>query len=138
LSGAQDSRGDKPPGISQRLDKWLWYARLIKSRTLAARLVEDGKIRVNRERVDKPAHQVKPGDVLTASVHERVRILKVLAPGVRRGPAAEAACLYEDLTPPPAVDAIKPSDQRMARREPGSGRPTKRERRQTDRLKRGE
>ena len=121
---------------TQRLDKWLWFARILKSRTLAAKLVEEGKIRVNRERVDKPAHQIKPGDVLTASVHTKVIILKVLSPGARRGPAKEAAMLYEDLTPPPPPpsEAVK----RDAARDPGSGRPTKRERRQTDRFKGGE
>jgi ribosome-associated heat shock protein Hsp15 len=79
----------------QRLDKWLWFARVLKSRTLAAELVERGKVRVNRMRVVKPSHTVREGDVLTISLRGRVLVLKVLAAGARRGPPPEARCLYE-------------------------------------------
>ena len=82
----------------QRLDKWLWFARLAKSRTLAARLVEDGHVRVNRVKAEKPAVTVKPGDVLTLSLGLQIRVLRITAPGTRRGPAAEARGLYEDVT----------------------------------------
>lgn len=82
----------------QRLDKWLWFARLAKSRTLAARLVEEGQVRVNRVKVEKPAVTIKPGDVLTLSLGAQIRVLRVLNPGTRRGPAAEACTLYEDVT----------------------------------------
>jgi ribosome-associated heat shock protein Hsp15 len=81
----------------QRLDKWLWFVRVAKSRTLAAALVADGKVRVNRERASKPSQTLRVGDVVTVAVHERVRVLKVLATGARRGPPAEARRLYEDL-----------------------------------------
>src|SRR5690554_1297907 len=96
-----DTSETSPTGASsgQRLDKWLWYARVTKSRTLAASLIEGGKVRVNRTRTDKPSHQVRAGDVITATVHRNVRVLKVLAPGTRRGPATEARSLYEELTP---------------------------------------
>lgn len=83
---------------SQRLDKWLWFARLVKSRTLAARLVEEGHARVNRVKVDKPAQPIKPGDVLTLSLGSHIRVLRVLDPGTRRGPATQARSLYEDVT----------------------------------------
>ena len=83
-----------------RLDKWLWHARLVKSRTLASRLVTEGKVRVNREKVTKPAYSIKPGDVITAAIHARIRVLRVLHLGARRGPASEAQALYEDLSPP--------------------------------------
>ena len=82
----------------QRLDKWLWFARLAKSFTLAARLVEEGQVRVNRVKVEKPAVTIKPGDVLTLSLGAQIRVLRVLNPGTRRGPAAEARTLYEDVT----------------------------------------
>ena len=85
--------------ISQRLDKWLWFARVVRSRSLAARLVCEGAVRVNREKVDKPGTLVKPGDVLTIALPNRVRILSVRNAGDRRGPATEAALLFEDLTP---------------------------------------
>ena len=126
--------GEQLPGGSQRVDKWLWFTRQVKSRTLAAGLVEDGKVRLNRERMSKPSHAVRPGDVITLTVHREVRILKVLAAGTRRGPAAEARQLYEDLTPV-AVEA-DPSmpDAGHASRDLGSGRPTKKERRQVDKL----
>jgi len=82
----------------QRLDKWLWYARFIKSRSLAAKLIEEGCIRVNRQRVVKAATCVKCGDVLTASLHGKVRVIEILAVGHRRGPPAEAKTLYSELT----------------------------------------
>lgn len=84
---------------TQRLDKWLWHARIIKSRSLAAQLVTKGKFRVNREKVLKPAFGIKSGDVITTSLFGKVRVLQVVGFSERRGPAAEARTLYEDLTP---------------------------------------
>lgn len=131
----------------QRLDKWLWFARVTKSRTLAAALIESGKVRVNRAKTDKPSQQVRVGDVITATVHRKIRVLKVLEPGTRRGPATEARTLYEELTPQPG-EVISSGDRgeaspvvfepSPAERAPGAGRPTKRERRQLDRFKGGE
>ena len=122
---------------SQRLDKWIWYARLVKSRTLAARLVTEGKVRRNKERASRASASVIPGDVLTIVLGPKVRILRIVAPGTRRGPASEARLLYEDLTPPePAkVEQAATPPREHGEREQGSGRPTKRERRETDRLK---
>lgn len=115
-------------GGGQRLDKWLWFARVVKTRTLATSLVLGGKVRVNRLRIDKPSQTVRPGDVITVTAHSRVRILKVLAAGERRGPATVAQTLYEDLTPP-APDRRDAPEPTISQREAGSGRPTKRERR---------
>ncbi|WP_082529364.1 RNA-binding S4 domain-containing protein [Aurantimonas sp. Leaf443] len=84
----------------QRIDKWLFFARVVKSRSLAQKLVTAGAARINRDKTDNPARAVRPGDVLTITLRGGVRILKVLAPGERRGPAPEAALLYEDLRPP--------------------------------------
>ena len=121
------------PEERQRLDKWLWFARIAKTRTLATRLVETGKARVNRTKVSKASRTVRAGDVITLAIHEQIRVLKVVAFGARRGPAAEAAMLYEDLSPPP-VPRKKTSrpPQPPAQREQGTGRPTKRDRRQMD------
>lgn len=83
----------------QRLDKWLWYARLVKSRTLAAKLVEAGCIRVNRQRVTKAAATIRCGDVLTVTLHGRVRVIEILGLGERRGPASEAQTLYAERLP---------------------------------------
>ncbi len=85
---------------SQRLDKWLWYARIAKSRSVAAKLIEDGCIRVNRQRVIKASATVKCGDVLTATLHGRVRVIQVLALAGRRGPACEAQTLFAELLGP--------------------------------------
>ncbi len=141
---------DEPQGHAsvggQRLDKWLWFARVVKSRTLAAGLVTSGKVRVNRQKVDKPAHALKPLDVVTVSVGRKVRVLKVIAPGVRRGSASEAQRLFEELTPlsqspSPGTDGIKISEATTAPCgvspvgfEAGAGRPTKRDRRLIDRF----
>jgi ribosome-associated heat shock protein Hsp15 len=117
----------------QRLDRWLFFARIVKSRTLATKLVQAGRVRLNRDKVDQAAHAVKAGDVLTVTLERRVLVLRVLGPGARRGPAEEARTLYEDLSPAPVPgtlpDALPPI------REAGSGRPTKRQRRETDRLR---
>ena len=116
----------------QRLDKWLFFSRAVKSRTLAQKLIEAGAIRVNSERTDRTDHKVGPGDVLTMNVHSRLLVWRILDAGERRGPATEAAGLYEDLSPPPLPREAAASPH--AGREPGSGRPTKKERRDTDRL----
>lgn len=121
----------------QRIDKWLWFARVVKTRTLATRLVSDGKIRLNRARIDKPSHVVKPGDVVTANLGRHVRVLKVLGPGLRRGPASEAVTLYEELTvaTDAPMSAARTASADAGARPPGSGRPTKRDRREIARLK---
>jgi ribosome-associated heat shock protein Hsp15 len=119
----------------QRLDKWLFFSRAVKSRTLAQKLIETGVVRVNSERTDRSDHKVGPGDVLTMTVHNRLLVWRILDPGERRGPATEAAGLYEDLSPPPPPRAETPILH--AERESGSGRPTKKERRDTDRLRDG-
>jgi len=121
---------DPNPDVSQRLDKWLWFTRIAKTRTLATRLVETGKARVNRTKVTKASRTVRAGDVITLMIHEQVRVLKVLACGTRRGPAAEARELYEDMSPPPAPrEKSSGPPPPMAQREKGAGRPTKRDRR---------
>jgi ribosome-associated heat shock protein Hsp15 len=83
---------------SQRVDKWLWFARIVKSRSLAQALIEQGAVRVNRIKVVRSSAAIAPGDVVTVAVHDRVRVLKVLDQGRRRGPPAEARELYEDLS----------------------------------------
>ncbi|MDO8360408.1 MAG: RNA-binding S4 domain-containing protein [Devosia sp.] len=120
----------------QRLDKWLFYARAVKSRTLAQKLIETGAIRVNSERTIRTDHPVGAGDVLTMTVHTKLLVWKILDPGTRRGPAPEAASLYEDLSPPPLPKAARPLP--FIDRDAGSGRPTKKERRETDRLRDGD
>lgn len=121
-------------GTVLRLDKWLWHARFARTRSLAAKLVAEARFRINGKPTDKAHHAVRAGDVLTFPLGPHIRVIKVLALGVRRGPAPEARLLYEDLEPPPPK-APAPSEPIVAQRDDGAGRPTKRERRAIDRLR---
>jgi ribosome-associated heat shock protein Hsp15 len=108
----------------QRLDKWLWCVRLVKTRTLSATLIEAGKVRVNGQRVRKTARPVVKGDIVTASLGRRVVVVRVLGSVERRVAASLARTLYQDLTPPPVPQEGKPVA--------GGCRPTKRDRRRLD------
>jgi ribosome-associated heat shock protein Hsp15 len=116
----------------QRIDKWLWHARVVRTRSAAAALVDGGLVRVNNERVKQPSRLVRPSDVITVALDRSVRILKVTGYAERRGSATVARGLFEDLTPLPGPQAKEPPS---GARDDGSGRPTKRERRDTDRLR---
>lgn len=83
-----------------RLDRWLWHVRACKTRALAVAQVSGGGVRVNGQPCRKPGRSVGPGDIVTFAMGRQTRIYEVVAPGTRRGPAAEAATLYRDLTPP--------------------------------------
>ena len=83
----------------QRLDKWVWHARIVRTRADAAALVSKGRVRLNGARETSPGHAVKVGDVLTIALDARVRVLKVIAFAERRGDASAAVQLYEDLQP---------------------------------------
>ena len=85
----------------QRLDKWLWHARVVKARTSAASLVENGHVRINGVREKSPGHAVKAGDVLTVSLDRGVRLMKVIGFSERRGDATAARTLYEDVKAAP-------------------------------------
>ena len=117
----------------QRIDRWLFFARVVKSRSLAAKLVAAGKVRRNREKIDQPSGLIAPGDVLTVTLERQVLVYRVLAAGARRGPAPEARLLYEDLSPP--AESKPSTEAEVAMREPGAGRPTKKERREIDRFR---
>jgi ribosome-associated heat shock protein Hsp15 len=117
---------------SLRVDKWLWAARVFKTRSLAVSACDGGKVDVNDQAV-KPAKSLRAGDVVKVTLPQgRRRIVKVAALDDRRGSATIARALYEELTPP------EPPRLRQARppwRAPGAGRPTKRERRDLSRLR---
>lgn len=117
----------------QRLDKWLFFSRLAKSRSLAQKAIEAGDVRLNGHPAKQSSQLVQAGDLISfASAHRDYQV-KVLLPGSRRGPFEEARLLYEDLTPEKS-EADDPGPVEQAVRERGAGRPTKRERRLTDRL----
>jgi len=112
-----------------RVDKWLWHARFFKTRGLASKMVSGGHVRVNGNRIAKPSVMVGAGDTLTFPQARQIKVIRIEAIGVRRGPAPEAQTLYEDLTPP---REIIPKTAEIERK----GRPTKKDRR-TARLLRG-
>ncbi len=124
-------------GAAQRLDQWLWHARLFKTRTLASKFVSDGNVRVTRNgetsRVEKPSFAALPGDVLSFSRADRLRIIAIDALATRRGPAAEAQTLYTDQSPPHRRGPKPPASPFL--REKGLGRPTKKDRRALEALK---
>lgn len=115
-----------------RLDKWLWFSRLCKTRTQATALCRTGRVRVNRTPVRKPNHALRLDDVLTFPLGRRIWVVRVVALGERRGPFCEAQTLYEDLSPPP----VPPAERSLGsgQRDRGAGRPTKRDRRAIDQL----
>ena len=114
----------------QRIDKWMWFARVVKTRTLAQKLAESGHVRVNGERVDAASRAVRAGDVLTIALDERVRVFAVKGFAARRGSAPEAQALYEDMSPPPP----ERRETGGPARDPGAGRPTKRDRRRINQI----
>lgn len=120
---------------TQRLDKWLWCARFFKSRALANKMVGAGRLRLSGKVVSKSHQLVRTGDVLTFPQGPNIRVVKVLFLAERRGPAPEAQTLYEDLAPIEAGTGKSDKPKKApapAQREPGAGRPTKRDRRLID------
>lgn len=115
----------------QRIDKWLFFARIAKSRTLAQEWVSGGHVSVNGDKVRRSSAEVRVGDRLEVLVERRTYILVVKAPGERRGPYEEARLLYDDQSPP--QERLTAFEQ--AQRAPGAGRPEKKDRRALDRLR---
>lgn len=115
----------RPGDSRQRVDKWLWHARLVRTRSAAAELAKEGHVRLNGSRIDAASRKVGIGDVLTVALG-RVRVVKIAGFAARREGADAARLLYEDLSPPPAPRAETPVR--------GGPRPTKRERRAIDKL----
>ncbi|MEH7827560.1 RNA-binding S4 domain-containing protein [Gemmobacter denitrificans] len=108
----EDSRKPVAPARDTiRLDKWLWQARFFRSRPMACEMIAEGHLRLNGQRCLKPGHQVGEGDTLTFPQGGRIRLIRVLAPGQRRGPATEAQTLYRDLDPQSNPDPADLSEQ---------------------------
>ena len=118
-----------------RADKWLWYARVVKTRTLAATFIKSGRVRVNQEKISSPSRGVSAGDILTVTLDRQIKILKVVELGTRRGPASEAQLLYEDLSPAPVRSDPLTRPAKQAVREEGAGRPTKKQRREMSKFR---
>jgi ribosome-associated heat shock protein Hsp15 len=120
----------QPPLQRQRIDKWLWHARVVRTRSAAAALTAAGHVRINGQRIDAPSQLVRPGDVVTVALDRAVRVLKVLGFAERRGSADDARALCGLIEPTPAARSEAP----LAPREAGTGRPTKRQRRAIERF----
>ncbi|MCI5045498.1 MAG: RNA-binding S4 domain-containing protein [Aquisalinus sp.] len=125
---------------SQRIDKWLWCARFFKTRSLAGKAVAAGDMRLTRgeqtQRIIKASFSVQQDDTIAFTRHTRLFIVRVKSCALRRGPAPEAQALYEDLSPPPPP---KPEKNLAAvsnfEREKGAGRPTKKDRRDLEKVR---
>lgn len=115
----------QPVAEKIRVDKWLWHARFFKTRSLAAKQVSAGHLRLNGTKITKTAQSVTSGDVLTFPQGRQIRVVEVVAIGERRGPAPEAQALYLDKTP---KQDILPANPRFE----GKGRPDKKSRRALD------
>ena len=102
-------RNETPSSTTLRLDKWLWFARLARTRSLAARLCAEGRVSIGGRDGVKPHHAVREGDVIVVELPHQRRRLIVRALGERRGPPAEAKLLYEEPTPPVAIESSAPS-----------------------------
>jgi len=118
----------------QRIDKWLWHARVVRTRTAAAALVNGGGVRLNGSRVAATSQPVRSGDVVTIALDRAVRVLKVTGFAERRGDADAARALCEDLSEDLSEARTSAPAPAVAPRDPGAGRPTKQERRAIDRL----
>ncbi|MEQ3678620.1 RNA-binding S4 domain-containing protein [Pseudophaeobacter sp.] len=115
----------QPKAEKIRVDKWLWHARFFKTRSLAAKQISAGHLRLNGSKITKTAQSVTSGDVLSFPQGRQIRVVEVVAIGTRRGPAPEAQTLYLDKTP---KQDILPANPRFE----GKGRPDKKSRRALD------
>ncbi len=91
--------------IEVRIDRFLFFIRLVKSRTLAQQVIDEGHVRIDGRRVEKSSEAVRVGSIVALPLHDRVRILKVLTLPTRRGPAQEARACFEEL----GIDEPKPA-----------------------------
>ena len=116
-----------------RLDVYLYYIRIFKSRSIATKFVSTNRLRISGQVTQKPHKMISIGDVLTMTINNNIKILKVLDIPNRRGPYSESLNFYEDITP---IENIPKMESLKIKFKFGErvGRPTKRERRQTDRL----
>jgi ribosome-associated heat shock protein Hsp15 len=116
-----------------RLDTWLWYARFYKSRSLSSKAILNGKLRINSNKITKPATKVKTNDVLTLNYVNEIRVIQIRSLGSRRGPASEAQSLYIDLTEDRIGSSNVKSKIEKSKKD-SNKRPTKKDRRLLDKI----
>jgi ribosome-associated heat shock protein Hsp15 len=131
---AERRSGQNPGMDSQRLDTWLWVARLAKTRAIANEAVAGGRVQVEGQRA-KPSRAVRPGDRIEITTGPAPRTVFVRGIAPRRGPASEAVALYEETEESIAARERAAAERRLGAPQPehGGGRPTKRDRRRLDR-----
>ena len=135
MSGGEKLDAAPSPGGDDwvRADRWLFFARFCKSRSIAAQLCQSGRLRISGQVVSKANHKLRVGDVVSFSQGRFLRIVRVERLGARRGPASEAQTLYADLKPLSEQTPV-PRSASGGLRERGEGRPTKKDRRALDKL----
>ena len=116
-----------------RLDTWLWYARFYKSRSLSSKAILSGKLRINSNKITKPATKVKTNDVLTLNYVNEIRIIQIQSLGSRRGPASEAQSLYKELTED-RFGSFNVKSKIEKSKKDSNKRPTKKDRRLLDKI----
>ena len=116
-----------------RLDTWLWYARFYKSRSLSSKAILNGKLRINSNKITKPATKVKTNDVLTLNYVNEIRIIQIQSLGSRRGPASEAQSLYKELTED-RFGSFNVKSKIEKSKKDSNKRPTKKDRRLLDKI----
>ncbi|MDJ0612357.1 MAG: RNA-binding S4 domain-containing protein [Rhizobiaceae bacterium] len=124
------------PVTSQRIDKWLWHARITKTRSLAQKLVTGGKVRLDREKITNSSCKVNIGSVLTVTLSREIKILEIIAFADKRGPYSTACTLYNDLSPPKPQKHGETNDTKTIDGLVAGPRPTKHQRKEAMRLKR--
>ncbi len=122
---------------TQRIDKWLWHARFVKTRSLAQKLITSGRVRLDRSRISSTSHPVRPGNVLTLSLPKQVCIVEIIDIAERRGPYCVARLLYNDLTPEISKPSAARSQQPTTAIIEKEKRPDSRSRRLAIKLKQG-
>jgi ribosome-associated heat shock protein Hsp15 len=127
------------PAERHRLDRWLWFCRFYKTRSLATQAISGGKVHVNGERI-KASHAVRVGDLVTVTIQQESLDVNVLAIPQRRGPASEAQACYAETAESAKRRTLFREQRRIAElsRPQSDTRPDKRERRQLDKLRRGQ
>jgi len=121
---------------SQRIDKWLWHARIIKSRSLAQKLITSGKVRVDTVKITNASSQVRSSNVLTISLERDIKIIEITGIPKRRGPFSEAQTFYNDLTPPKEPKPKNTKGETITIGIEGTGKPDKHQRKQILAMKR--
>ena len=127
---------ETPEIKSQRLDKWLWHARFAKTRSTAQRMVQAGKVRIDREKTNSASRQIRPGNVLTIAMARDIKVVEILDIAQRRNAFSQARLLYDDLTPKQEEKSSSTKSEEIADGMSSTGRPTKHQRKQIIQLKR--